>query len=358
MQKIKKVHIEFLRIIACYLVLFNHTDAAVINIGMDELSKSRIFTLILYFVCKTAVPLFLMIAGANLCGKNDSKEKWYHRIKYIVLTILIMSLLYHIYYNRGFYLQKYVENLWIGESPLVMWYLYLYLGILFLLPVLQKLQLSKNTYLFLLILYCIGPGLMPFLNFYFGMKPFSEYMMMLQTTPFLLTFLMGNYLENCLSEEDYSIKGVGIASLVAVLSISFSMGCAVFQIYNTGNVFDTNMYGRVFYTPTLLLATSIYYIAKYVWLNYSFGRIDHIILHIGSCTFGIYLLGDFLRDFFVGISDYLKARISEIVSVLIFDLILFVLGYLIVAFYKRVVAIMKQIINYRMPKKVMKCRIK
>lgn len=181
---------------------------------------------------------------------------------------------------------------------------------------------------------------------------------MLQTTPFLITFLMGNYLENCLDEEDYSIKGMGIASLVAVLSLSFSMGCAIFQIYNTGNVFDTTMYGRVFYTPTLLMSASIYYIAKYVWMNYSFGRIDHIILHIGSCTFGIYLLGDFLRDFLVGISDFLKTRLPEIVSVLIFDLMLFVIGYLIVVFYKRVVTIMKRIINYKIPKKVMKCSIK
>ena len=348
MQKIKKVHIEFLRIMACLSVLFNHTDAAVISITADGLSKSRIITLIIYFVCKTAVPLFLMIAGANLCGKTDSKAKWYHRIEFILVTILIISALYHLYYNHAFYWQEYIRNLLTGESPLIMWYLYLYLGILLLLPILQRIQLPKKFYLFLLFLYCIGPGLVPFLDYYFGVKLISEYILMLQTKPFLLTFLFGHCLENCMHKKDYSGKGLVIAGIVAVLSLSFSVGCAIYQMNITGNTFDTTMYGRVFYTPTLLLATSIFYIVKYIWMYHEFVRVDRIILQVGSCTFGIYLLGDFLRDFFVGISDYLKSRMPEILSVLIYDLILFAIGYLIVVFYKCMVTQIKKVKNYQM----------
>ena len=71
--KAYKIHFEVLRLLAIFLVVFNHTkekgfdlyrytDSAVIYYAGYSLS----------ILCKVAVPLFFMISGALLIGREES----------------------------------------------------------------------------------------------------------------------------------------------------------------------------------------------------------------------------------------------------------------------------------------------
>lgn len=70
-------HIDILRIIACFMVIFNHTDER----GFwryaynDRGTALWIVNLIPSIACKSAVPIFFMISGELLLRKNESIRK-------------------------------------------------------------------------------------------------------------------------------------------------------------------------------------------------------------------------------------------------------------------------------------------
>lgn len=69
----KKLHLEFLRIIAIMLVIFNHTGEKgflLYTIARDSVLYE--FYLFSSIACKVAVPLFWMISGALLINKEES----------------------------------------------------------------------------------------------------------------------------------------------------------------------------------------------------------------------------------------------------------------------------------------------
>ncbi|MDD6202715.1 MAG: acyltransferase family protein [Lachnospiraceae bacterium] len=339
----KRIYMEFLRIIACLFVLFNHSCGVVITITQSDFSKSRIAAMLIFYLCKTAVPLFIMIAGANLLSKCDSREKYFSRIKKIMFLLIVFSLFYHVYYNHGFSLKTFLYNFYMEYSSTALWYLYLYLGLLLMLPILQRIHLSDRMYLYLIILYCIGPGLIPFLCYYWKL-PVSE-MNLFSFLPagYLILFLLGDYMENRLQSKYYCKKGVLLAWAGLIGGLLLSLGCSIYQLYSTGEINNDYVYGKVYFTPTVLLSLCIFYLAKYYCGKKIPSILSSAILKVGSCTLGIYLLGDFLRMQFACISDFFKARTSELVSVLLFDASVFFIGFLITMCYSLVKNRVKQL---------------
>ena len=89
-------------------------------------------------VCKTAVPVFLMISGATLLGKTeDYRHLFSRRIGRYVGIVLFWGILQYFRYVRTGKAELSVSGWWsdIYSNPRLetYWYLYLYLGFLLLL---------------------------------------------------------------------------------------------------------------------------------------------------------------------------------------------------------------------------------
>ena len=94
-------------------------------------------------VCKTAVPIFLMISGATLLGKKeDYRQLFFGRIARYVGIILFWGTLQYLRYVRtgkaGVSVRDWWNNIYSSPKLETYWYLYLYLGFLLLLPLLRK----------------------------------------------------------------------------------------------------------------------------------------------------------------------------------------------------------------------------
>lgn len=109
MIKNKKIHLEILRLIAIYFVIFNHTGVNAYQAYATKEPGSLLYNiyLIMAIVCKIAVPLFFMISGATLLGKTESiKDLYFKRIFKNcrnTITIFIYSILknkYEFQYSR------------------------------------------------------------------------------------------------------------------------------------------------------------------------------------------------------------------------------------------------------------------
>lgn len=90
----KKLYLEAIRIIALFFVMYNHSSAY-----MDFADKNGIgygISFFLSMICKSAVPLFFIISGVLLLGKNESFSDILRKrvFRYIVLIILFSFLCY------------------------------------------------------------------------------------------------------------------------------------------------------------------------------------------------------------------------------------------------------------------------
>ena len=119
-------------------------------------------------VCKGAVPLFFMVSGALLLGKNESgKDLFQKRILRMILVIVIFSFLYYMKLvlkgERPFAPFSFLLSLPTDLVYLPYWFLYSYLGVLTILPILRPLaqNMSKNTFWYLIILQILLDCLKP-----------------------------------------------------------------------------------------------------------------------------------------------------------------------------------------------------
>ena len=133
----KKYYLEVIRILAILMVMYNHSAAfmSFSNQSGVEYAISFLFSM----VCKGAVPLFFMVSGALLLGKNESgKDLFQKRILRMILVIVIFSFLYYMKLvlkgERPFAPFSFLLSLPTDLVYLPYWFLYSYLGVLTILP--------------------------------------------------------------------------------------------------------------------------------------------------------------------------------------------------------------------------------
>ncbi len=172
-MKEKKIeYLEVLRIIACFMVIVNHTAGGLFKDRAPSLTWFG--GLFYFFSSKPAVPLFLMISGTVLLGKNDTYKKTLDRILKIVIVLFVFSFLYKfVFFNQLTYsLNGFIEFLteFINKNATnAFWYMYLYIGILLMLPILQKMvkNFNKNDYMYLMLITIVFLGTLPIITHFF-----------------------------------------------------------------------------------------------------------------------------------------------------------------------------------------------
>ena len=103
------LHIELLRIIAAYFVIFNHTSKKGFFLFSVYERGSLPYWVYMFFsvFCKISVPLFFMIAGALLLKKDmDLKEIWSKKIARILAALLFCAVVFVICYGITGVLKK------------------------------------------------------------------------------------------------------------------------------------------------------------------------------------------------------------------------------------------------------------
>ena len=141
----RRVYLDALRILACLAVIYNHVAGGSMRLFEGAFGAAA---LLLFFASKCAVPLFLLISGAVLLGRVDSYKKTALRILRIFLALVLATLLYYgancLKEGRAFEAAAFLRTLVRGQAAGSLWYLYLYLGALVALPLLQRLSLRMT----------------------------------------------------------------------------------------------------------------------------------------------------------------------------------------------------------------------
>lgn len=307
----KKVYIEMMRIIACALVIFNHLKGYELY-GTSNGGK-QFFYMCLTMITRINVPLFFMISGALLLSK---KEKWslvfkkcFMRIVWLLLifnfVIMLIFKVKSVMDGSGYELSvsKYVHGFlekMDGTDPY--WYLYSYLGMLFVLPLLQRMakEVTKTEVLALLGLHFINSSLFPMLNIFLLRKQLPTFSFcgdfnvpFAFSKPFFYT-LIGYYCDNYIDMSKVRKRHLFCLATVGFVGILLSNWCT-YQDAAMNGVYSQEYVQLFDYLTTIVAFIFIKYIFVGAFPKLNEGTISKVICFIGSLTLGIYVFDPCLR---------------------------------------------------------------
>lgn len=344
-SKEKLLHIEFLRIIAIYLVLFNHTGVK----GFFHFSvaiDSHFYWVYLFFsvLDKIAVPLFFMISGALLLQKDESlSQLYYKRVFKFIIILLTISAIYQFYdyyiNNDSLELKNILLEFVNGSTSTALWYLYSYIGVLIMLPFLRKLacSLSSNEYLYLITLRIIFVGFFPIILFLIFKENhnFGNYLPLV-TADNIFFLLIGYYMEHILPDTLLTKKKLLFGLLFSFISIIICCLMTHYKIIVSGDCSEST--SQIFHKSLIVIpCITIYLCCKYYFTHHNVpALIQRIIIFFGRTTFGVYLLERILRQSTTIIFDTLQPYLHTFPACLVWIFCACIIGSLVTAFLKKI----------------------
>jgi len=292
----RKLYLDVLRVLAVFLICYNHSFAFELY-----LNQAPDGSLISWINVATAVlttihlPLFFMLSGALLLGKQESyrvvftKRIW----RFLVLLVCGSGATYLLLGETPLRFDVFIKNLLSGDIYMDYWFLYAYLSLLLAKPLLQKIamHLSGSDILFLLVLRIVffsGKMILDGCSSIFGMPAviLSPYFQLPFSSFDILFYpLAGYYLSEKLSLENFGKKG--ILGCIAVLILGTVLTSAL--VYGEGYFLGfTQNYITLFSYSS---AMAVFILVRYgmrccdvpEWLRKS-------IVSVSSVSIGIYIL--------------------------------------------------------------------
>lgn len=317
----RKTYLEFLRVTAVILVVFNHTRTFGYSLyTVTENAVSYWLSLSLSIFCKTAVPVFFLISGAVLLGKRESvRELFQRRVLRIVLVILAFTFLQYLRICRvnpdaGFHLSAWLLYCYCGNIIEPYWFLKEYLAMLLILPFLRILAAHMEEAHYWLL---------------FGMKAFgtvvalvwlySGYMLNVSfpmLTDIIFYPLAGYYLANV--EKDRRVERLVGQKRFSGTGMLLTLGVVTFLADRCFQV--RGEYTEAFHSVApWLLAMLLFALVKEIRFRPGVG--EKLIHAAGGCVFGVYLIEDVVRNQLAFLVPLLSRYCNEFLACLLFVLL-------------------------------------
>lgn len=306
-------YLDFLRIIAIVFVLFNHRECYHHFLTYDDFGFKYLITIVPSILCKSGPPLFLMISGALLLRKKDEsfKDVFNHRI----LRILIVMAIAALWKSRvDFTFVNIVKTFASGLN----WYLYAYLGFLFMLPFLRNL-VSNITKEKVTLFYALTFGFYSLqalsiafkLNFslFSNVPLFNSYY---ASSCWMIIFPIAGYFvanaDNIYVEKKDLKTFRNMLVIASIVSVAASVLLMTYDIKSNNGANLEQLRQHFIFAPSCM----IFYFCKLAVDKYQH-KITKvpatIITEISAATFGMYLI-----EVFTLLSENLYNEISVIVS--------------------------------------------
>ena len=351
-MKEKKLHIEFLRMLSILLVIFNHTGKFG-YLYFTDMQDSPLHFVYFFFsvLCKIAVPLFWMVSGAVLIDKEESlSELFRRRVLRIFLVLTVFSFLYYLYSaldNPDFSFSPlyFAKLLYSVDMAPAFWFLYSYLGMLILLPLLRKLakNLTNTEFLYFFLAMLLLRGLLPVLEyaFFHGETTLNPNFSANFLSYDLVFFLAGYYLEKRVTSLTWKRAGAllifGLASLLIILSGTQLL------LNDGGSMTDAN--AERFYAGLLLLpSAAVYYTARLCFLKVKpDSAFAGFVRFGGSVSFGVMLLEHFVRCESTPVIYLLRGFLPPLLSCVLWVIFIYFVCAAVTAVLRRIPFVRKYI---------------
>lgn len=343
----RELYYDIIRIVACLLVILNHTIGVFDKFNVIALSKWVVADL-LFFICKTAVPLFLMLSGALLLGKEESYKKFIiHKVIKTIFILITWSIIYKFTYalildHRIISITESMISIkeFITEPVSVhFWYLYMLIGIYLMTPFIRKMihNFSQKDYIVFLSLWIIFACLIPFINIIHPLN-YSGYFQVPIFTGYIGYYIGGYFLDNIKLNKSTLISSIFTFTLGLLISTTFTYKLSLID-NKTSRALDAAILFPIAissFALFILIKQLVIIIKEKLSIK---PQIINTITNISSKTFGIYLIHMIVISIFKKTLIYKKFFMEyhySISDTLIFDLVIFILCFLIVTIIKKI----------------------
>lgn len=296
-MKKREVWLDVLRILAAFLVIVNHTNSDVFQ-SITPANGTWWLSIVWYALCKVAVPLFVMVSGAVLLGREDSYGKCLARFGRIAAALLVFSYAYFAHdawVNYGLWpriiqLDVFLHKVWTLEIADSFWYLYFYAGLMLALPLLQRLSCamkSRDAWYLIGLSLGLGAG-WPLIAHFVPALAMPKYFDVPLFTTMIGLFFAGWQLRR-LEKPLHAMPW--LMGLIASVLLSVVLVHAEYMRMEGAGKYWAFMDDRM--QSSLLVVTgaiSLFLLVRCLFDRPMSERAQRVWMELGSCAFGIYLM--------------------------------------------------------------------
>lgn len=344
MQTVKEKRLDFevLRLIAIFGVVFNHTQERGFELyAMEGVSTVNfVGSLLLGILCKIAVPLFFLISGGLLLHREEPiRTVLTRRVLRIIMVLVLFSVVLYLFWMRWGYVSgsvtDFLKRLWSSGVSQPYWYLYAYLGLMLMLPLLRPLvkTMSDMAFVYLAAIHVLLSVALAAARAA-GLGPVHPDLLLPVVEPCLFYFIMGYYLVHRFSWELVRKRHLAILWALAMISLAVLYELAEIDV-RRGNIVCYAQRGILGYPFFLILAvyTSVHQMFAGRHMT---GWIGKAVPALGGCVFGTYLLEGILRHELGFVYEWLAPKIHVIPACLCWVAAVVLCGLLITWVLKKI----------------------
>jgi len=311
--KERKIYLDAIKILAMIFVVYSHSGIYTLYYTTSGGLRTWIY-MIAATISKTGVPLFFMVSGALLLGKQESYFKLLKRVlKYICVIFFFESFSFFARQN-SYPIVMVFFNIMADSVDWNAWYLYAYLGFLVCLPLLRKMieRFDDRDFIYVIFIHFLFSSVLPFFNMFLKNNPDWGGVYLLRReirtkeillsnifqVPFMTVKAMfypiiGYYLDKLI--ENKKIKGVYVM-FIMLAALVITCGCTYYE--GTRSEFS-QIYIEMF---DYVIAISIFLACKKMFACYLQSKkyfiICAVISRLGSLTLGMYFFDMILHPLF------------------------------------------------------------
>lgn len=300
MEKIKRLDIELMRIIAVFFVIFNHTGKTGFFFFSlyDVHSMQYWIYLFISIFCKLSVPLFFMISGALMLNRQGESIKriWVHRVFHISVVLGIWSFFYYLaaVKHGNYQWLSFFSRLYDSNWNFSYWYLYVYIAFLISLPLLQRFaqSLTDKEYMYMFFVYIVFAMVIPSAQYllFQGRHVLNGNLSIGWLMSSIVIFPLTGYFLSFRKKDFWNEKRIMILWMINIATILLSSYLTYYRARIMG-VCDEGHSQAFHSTFVLINCVAVFVTCQYLNEHSTFlEKLAKPVTSLGGCTFGIYLL--------------------------------------------------------------------
>lgn len=286
MKKIRNTNLDLLKIMACVGVVLLHTTMP----GFKETGSWNYLTY-LYYLGTYSIPVFFMVNGYLLLGKNEISYSYIlQKIKWILVTVSIWTLIIWIY-KRDFSqnpIKKVLGSLLQRGYFFQFWFFGALILIYLCLPILKRFLKSKNRYLLVLSLLVIIGFVLELTN-YLLQKPVQVYVIQtFRLWTWFFYYILGGFIAqfNLANLRSCFKNWMKVVTLVLLFISPFILYVLAKDIHH-------NLYAEYFYDSIFVKIVSLGFFLTVLTFDLNTDK-NRWIIYISNQIMGVFIIHTFV----------------------------------------------------------------
>ena len=300
----KNLDIELMRIVACFFVIFNHTENRGFFLFSLYAMNSLQFWLymIVSVFCTFSVPLFFMIFGVLMLEREPEtlKKLWGYRITRIMLILMIWSFFYYLVevfwsHTQTFNIKEFMKQFFITDWNYSYWYLYAYMPMLMTTPLLQRIVkgLKDKDFLYMFLLFAVFNSFLPIVQYLLWKGSYNlngNFRLGWLCSSIFVYPCFGYFLQSRFRKCRWNKKRLILLWIVNISTILISCYMTYLKARVTGEC-NENASQAFFVNFVIINWATTFITCKYVMERIKISEwMRKLIVSVGGCTFEIYLM--------------------------------------------------------------------